>query len=705
MASNKKAQLLRLCSAVATLALLADTAAAQTAGTEEITVTARKREERLQDVPDAINVFTSARIEDAHIQTVRDVAQRVPNVSFTTGEQPGLLLINVRGIGQVRNGEPPIAVVIDGVQLYNINQITQNLFDIEQIEVLKGPQGSVYGRNAIGGAINIVTKQPSNEFTGRAELEFATGNDRRASAAISGPLVEDKLFFRVSGSTRSFDGNIQNELLHHPVNGENDNAFRLQLVATPTDRLKLDFRMSLDSVQSGAAWYTLVPPGADLNKILPVTADRLGVSHRLMRDYSFKVDYEMPFATLTSISAYSQMRAYLSEDFDFLPADLLSAVQTQPIRSWSEEMRLTSPQGSALRWQVGGYVLKTDQKIDSEIFLRPGASFLFVPFPIPAPTLFGATRATDDNLAYAFFGQASYRVLPDVELTAGLRYDVDQRNETDRGTAGSPKFDRSYNALQPKFSATWFLTDQAMVYASFGKGFRSGGFNPSARITKSFEAEKNTNYEIGAKTSWYDKRLTLNAAAFFTDVDNRQVYTFDQISASQTISNPIPKAEIKGVELELNAKPVQGLELDLALGAQDSEITKYDPRVFAGTGAAGDFTGKKLPQVPTYTYAASIQYSWPVLRDVMLRARAEFNGSSDFYWEVDNLDKRNALNLINLRLTAEYKNFALGLFVENLANERYVLDYNAQRFSGAPLGNYTLPAAGLRSGVQLRVQF
>jgi iron complex outermembrane receptor protein len=695
-----------LWSATAAISLLADAAVAQTAGPEEITVTARKREERLQDVPDAINVFTAAKIEDAHIQSVRDVAQRVPNVSFTSGEQPGMVLLNVRGVGQVRNGEPPIAVVVDGVNLYNINQITQNLFDIEQIEVLKGPQGAVYGRNAIGGAINIVTKQPGNEFSGRAEFEYGSGDDRRIAAALSGPIVQDKLSFRVSGSMRSFDGSIQNETLHLPVNKETDNQLRLQLVATPTDKLKIDFRMSLDAVAGGAAWYTLVPPGTDPNKILPVTEDHLGVSHRLMRDYSVKVDYDTSFATLTSISAYSQTQAYLFEDFDFLPANIITANQTIPTRTWSEEMRLTSLPESKLRWQVGGYVLKTDSKIDSEIYLQPGASFFVVPFPVPPNTLFGATRATDDNLAYAFFGQTSYRVLPDVELTAGLRYDVDQRNEIDRGAPSSaPHFSRTYQAAQPKFSATWFLNEQAMIYASVGKGFRSGGFNPSDRITKSFEAEKNTNYEIGTKTSWFDKRLTFDAAAFFTQIDNRQVYSFDQISASQTISNPIPDSEIKGVEFELTARPTTGLEFEASLGLQDSKINKYNPGVFAGTGAAGDFTGRKLPQVPTYTYSVAVQYSVPVLQDVMLRARAEFNGSSDFYWEVDNLDKRDALNLVNLRLTAEYKNFTAGLFVENLMNERYVLDYNAQRFSGAPLGNYSLPATGLRSGVRLGVRF
>lgn len=237
------------------------------------------------------------------IDNIRDVALNVPNFSISAAEQPGIVLINIRGVGQVRNGEPPVAVVIDGVQLSNVNQFTQDLFDIERIEVLKGPQGAVYGRNAIAGALNIVTRQPTNAFEAMVEGTVGTGSDLRARASVSGPIVEDKLLFRLAGAVRSFDGDIDNETLNTEVNDEESNSLRGSLLATPSENLTIDIRGSRTESHSGAAWYAFVPPGAERTDLLPITADILGEVDRYLHDASVKIDYEAPGVTLTAISA------------------------------------------------------------------------------------------------------------------------------------------------------------------------------------------------------------------------------------------------------------------------------------------------------------------------------------------------------------------------------------------------------------------
>jgi iron complex outermembrane receptor protein len=673
---------------------------------EEIVVTARKREERVQQVPDSVSVFTASTIEDAHIQSLSDVSKLVPNLSVSTGEQPGLLLFNIRGIGQVRNGEPPIAVVVDGVQLFDINQISQGLFDIEQIEVLKGPQGAVYGRDAIGGAINIVTKQPTNDFAGWIQAGGGSGGDRELQAAISGPIVTDKLLFRFNGALKDFDGDIKDVYNGQEVNDENTQAGRLQLIATPTDNLKIDLRANVDNIHSGAAWYTFIPPGDTSNAILPIVENRIGRSSRLVDDFSVKVDYDATFATLTSITALAFTHVNLTEDFDYFPQDYLEGVQGQSDRQLSEEFRVTSPTDQALHWQVGSYVLNTDSKIDSVLYAEPGASYLLVPFQITSPLIASATRASDHNVAYAFFGQASYRPLPEFELTAGLRFDTDDRAEIDRGEVGNPEFTHNFYALQPKGQASYFFTDDAMGYISIGKGFRSGGFNPSDRVTRVYQAETDVNYEIGVKTSWFDKRLTANAAGFYTQVQNRQVYLFDETTATQIIASPIPHSEIEGVEAELDARPVSGLTVQLTGGLQDSRITSYNPAVFAGTGITGNFTGKSLPEIPGYTYSMAVQYAMPTYDEVILTPRIEFNGSGGrYYWNIDNTAERSSINLINLRLTAEYHFLSLTGFVENLSGKKYILDYDQQNFSGSPFGNYNEQSPGRRYGIQLRAEY
>jgi len=225
---------------IATMPAWAQEASSETAAhsgeVEQIVVTARKREERVQDVPDSISVFTAAALEATRIDNVKDVALRVPNLSIVEAQQPGVALLTIRGVGQARNGEPPIAVVVDGVQLSNAYQITQDLFDIERIEVLKGPQGAVYGRNAIGGAINITTKQPTNDFEGFIQGSYGTGQDWRLSAAISGPIVPDKLLFRLAGSLRDFDGDIEsvNAPRSKEANWAQDKNIRGSLLFTPS---------------------------------------------------------------------------------------------------------------------------------------------------------------------------------------------------------------------------------------------------------------------------------------------------------------------------------------------------------------------------------------------------------------------------------------------------------------------------------------
>ncbi|MDT9598801.1 TonB-dependent receptor [Sphingosinicella rhizophila] len=671
----------------------------------EIVVTARKREERLQDVPESIAVFSAESIEAANIENIRDVALNVPNLSISSAEQPGIALINIRGVGQVRNGEPPVAVIIDGVQLSNVNQFTQDLFDIERIEVLKGPQGAIYGRNAIGGAINIITRQPTNEFEGRIEGSYGTGDDFGARAAISGPIIADKLLFRLSGSFRSFDGDITNETLDQKVNFEDSNSIRLSLLARPSDDLTIDIRGSRSENQSGAAFYSYVPPGAQRTDLLPITGDILGEVDRTLYDASVKVEYRAPFATLTSISAYTRTKFALVEDFDFLPFDFLSGEQRFKSDAWSQELRASSDDGP-VDWMFGVYLLKTDSTLDSEIYARPGAGGVLFPFPIPAPMLFVATRSTDDNLAYAGFGNVSFRPLPKLEISVGARYDVDERKQLDRAAPGQPTYEATFKSFQPKASLTFFASDAVNLYASAGKGFRSGGFNPSDRITRRYKSEENLSYEAGIKTSWLDRRLTFNAAAFYTDVDDRQIYLFDQVTGSQIITNPIPKSRIVGVEFDLSARPVPGLDISLSGGLLDSDIRRYDTDVFAGLPAEGDFTGNELPQVPNWSYAAAVQYRIPAGSDLTITPRLEANGrGGDFYWEVDNRDKRGAVHLVNARLSFDYRNFGVTAFVENLFDEEYLVDVVAQRFSGAPLGDYNMRSPGRRFGVIARAKF
>lgn len=671
----------------------------------EIVVTAQKRAERLLEVPATVSAFTSERLQAANIRNVSDVSNNIPNVSISQAEQPGIVLLNVRGVGQVRNGEPPVAVVIDGVQLNNVNQFSQDLLDVERIEVLKGPQGAIYGRNAIGGAINIVTRGPTDYFTGAVQGTLGTGLDRRGEAVVSGPIAGDKLMFRLSGSVRDFDGDIHSQTLDRDVNQETANSVRLALLAKPSEGLSIDLRGSRSENHSGAAYYSFVTPGAERTDILPILGDIPGKVDRYLYDASAKIDYDLPFAKLTSISGYTHTKFHLIEDFDFLPADYLSGDQAYHGETWSQEVRLSAT-GTSFDWMVGAYLLKTKQSLDSTLFVRPGAGGVLFPFPIPAPTVFTRTAVTDDNVAYAGFGNLTYRPSSLFEASLGVRYDIDDRQQTDEVTAGNPQFNKTFRSFQPKLTLSYKPNRDLNFYASAGKGFRSGGFNPSPRIARIFKSEENVSFELGGKSALADGAVTLDGAVFYTRVKNRQIYLFDNLSGSQIITNPIPRSRIMGVEAELTARPVQRVDISLSGGLIDTKVLRYDTSVFAGTAAAGDFDGNDLPQVPTWSYNAAIQYSLPVSGRLELTPRVEVNGKGGrFYWEIDNRDRRGAVNLVNLRLTAKIDKFSITGFVENLFDKIYLVDVVAQRFSGAPLGDYNMRSYGRRIGVTARASF
>jgi len=648
----------------------------------DILVTARKQSESIREIPDSIQAFSATAIERAGISSINDLSTVVSGFHIVEAQQPGVALINVRGIGQVRNGEAPIAVVIDGVQQISANQLTQELFDIEQIEFLKGPQGALYGRNALGGAINIVTRQPGNEFMGSVEAGYAQGDDFRLKGYISAPLG-DKAGLRLAAGYRNRDGQIYNSTLDTDVDFDKTANVRASLRLTPSERLKIDLTGSYLDQKAGASYYRSGPPNASRE---PVVANLLGEGKRDLGDTSARIEFDLGGATLQSVSAYSSVRSDLFEELDWEAADLLAATQTLKVDAVSEELRLSSSDpGARLRWVTGVYYLHTRQTLETIVFLQPGLSGL--PDPIPASIL----RARDRNNAYAAFGQFVYGLSDRFELTGALRYDIDRRSQTDLQppTPTSPtRFKATFRSLQPKLSLAYKFPGGGLGYATVAKGFRSGGFNANAVVTRQFEKEELWNYELGFKSILADRKLFINGAAFYTPIDDRQVYGLDLTAgAAQFIANPIPKSHILGAEIEMTARPAPGLDLSFGATLLDTKIDRYDRSVFAGTAANGDYKGNKLSQAPGYSLNAAIQYTAELKGGSRLVSRFDVSGSGgDFYWEIDNADRREAVWLANARLAWVTDRFELSVYATNLFNRQYDLEFVPPAFSGIITG-------------------
>jgi len=643
---------------------------------EDIVVTARKRPESVNTVPMSVTAVTAATIERAGITSIDKLSVLVPGFTQVQEQDPGTNVITIRGITQVRFGEPPVALVVDGVQASSPDEGTQNLSDIERIEVLKGPQGATYGRNAIGGAINITTKTPTNTMENALSVEGGNGGYYRFFADSSGPIIDEKLLYRLSGSYSNFDGLINNVTLGQKVDNTQSYDFHGRLIYKATDRLTFDLRGGLEHLNGGSAYYFPIPATGSANDVYPVVANRAGLGQRRLGDASLKIDYDLGGPTLTSISAYAYTRAAtLGQDLDFFPYPLepgfggLTLYQDRKVRGLSQELRLTSASTGPFRWLIGAYYLNTHRDVSSQVYLDLGP-----PTAANAGPVLSDLPELDRNNAYALFANGDYDITRALKLSLGLREDWDDRHQTDPLTAS--QMQRTFAALQPKASLSYFFEPDQMVYMSAGRGFRSGGFNqPSLLFNREYDAETADTYEAGTKLSLAGRKVQLNAAAFYTTQRNVQVYRFDATTGAQGILT-IDKAHHYGVEGDLSARIGAGFRVNLGGSLINSRIDDYN-----GTSL---YVGNKLPHVNGFQYDAGLQYDTKVTEDMSATARVDLSSFGDLYWFIDNAAKQNEVRLVNARLIVTKAALSLTLSAENLFNRRYDTDYFSSFFAGTP---------------------
>src|SRR5690606_16111446 len=446
------------------VALAATDVLAQAQALEEIVVTARKRAETLEEAPVSVRAFTEAEIASAGIETPHDFIGLTPNVTLVQTQNAGNSFINVRGISQARNSEMSVAVLVDGVLMSNPAQFNQQLFDIQQIEVLRGPQGALYGRNAIGGAITIVTQQPTDETAGKFEIGADSGPGYTARGTISGPLGNSEtLKYRLSGSYVDTDGYIDNTFLGEEADPYRDLSGRLKLLWQPSDTFSADLRLSASSLDTQALYFNIAAEVDDTS--LPVRVNNPGVNERDMLSFSLKLEWEGDYGSFTSITAYDDLEELLTGDqFSFLPREEsflnvetsgfgdfirfltgesvvdLSQTQFLDTDSLSQEFRFASPTEQPVRWIVGAYGISTDRYISTgnqidlgngvfPVYREPRPSVFTNGLTDPSPQL-GLLEDAQDNFAWAVFGEVAWDLSDTFEAAVSLRYDEDTRENT-----------------------------------------------------------------------------------------------------------------------------------------------------------------------------------------------------------------------------------------------------------------------------------
>ncbi|HEY6644348.1 TonB-dependent receptor [Povalibacter sp.] len=697
-------------------------------GLEEVIVTARKRDESSLDVPVAVNVFTAADIQAAGIERPQDFIDLTPNMTLVQTQNQGTSFVTVRGISQARNSEPSVAVVIDGVAMANPSQFNQELVDIESIQVLKGPQGGLYGRNAIGGAILINSKQPTDKFEGRVSAGYDSGPGYKVGATFSGPISET-LKYRVTASYLDTDGYTDNSFLGEEADPYKDLSARALVLWEPNDDFRADLRFYMSDVSTQALYFNITESVNDTS--LPVRVNNRGVDDRDMYGVSLKLDFDTAMGTLTSVTAYDKLEEMLTGDqFNFLPIpesvlfQFFGSDQAQhqflDVEAVSQELRLTSPADNRLRWIVGAYAIATDRFISTGNVFDLGTGVIpevrRTPLPLFNPQ-FTFLADSQDNFAWAVFGELSFDLSDRIEASLALRYDEDERENT---TETPPEFlptesgftgevrKHTWDELQPKVTLRYKPSDESTFYIGYSRGFRSGGFNQTgvgaaniAGIDDLFDKETADTYEAGWKTELLDRRLKANLSVYYTKANGSYFFVFDPNTSTQNLGN-LGDVDYKGAELELQARIGDGFDAYLGVGYTDSEIKQSD--------RDPTDVGKQAPLVSEYSVNVGLQYrrNLSAFDNGSFFVRADYDLTGPTWFYPDNFTERDKVSLVNLRAGIDTGSWSFTAWAKNLTDEEYNAEWSpGPQFFPNPgyTNNFVFKALPRRWGVDVSYRF
>lgn len=606
---------------------------------ETITVTAQKKEENVQEVPLSISVFSEIDIVDQKIESVKDIAPFTPNLMLFDNSGAGNFTTTIRGIQSSGTSlSTSAALLIDGIPILFANGLDETLMDIERIEVLKGPQSTLYGKDTEAGAINIITRKPDNDFRGKIGAEFGSDDKRQYSFSTSGPIVKDKFYVGISGQHYEKDGFIKNTYLDTISDDRENNSGKITLRWTPGDNLDL-LLISSKAKRDDGKWN--VNEISATKPLIHTNSEEYSKTDSFMN--SLKIEYDNGLYQFNSTTTQRKFDLDVFNDYDYSVATGYHVVEDNSYEKISQEFRLSSQRGG-LNWLIGFYADKDDNRQKNLTTMSSGSSQTFRNF---------------DSDSIGFFAHADYQINEKTSIVTGLRYDRDDKEYEDKLDKSNNE-ETSYSELSPKLTFKYKQTQNIMTYGSIAKGYRSGGFHPFSApgYKKSYDKETLWNYEIGCKTSFMDNRFFINGAVYYMDIDNMQVKS--AVDRGLSYMSNAAKATSKGFELEATAKATRNLKFFTSFGYNVTEFDNFEDYF-------GNYKGNKNPYAPKYNYNVGAQYR----NQQGIYARADLNGYGKTYLDNANQYDRKAYNLVNTKVGYEAKKFDIYFYANNLFDKEY----------------------------------
>lgn len=711
---------------------------------EEIVVTAQQREENMQEVPISISAFTSDAIERNMFSDVSEYVVRTPNASFTSDGSKSRRKISIRGVTNSLPASNAIKTSTFGFYVDGFNvagsSINPPIMDIERIEILRGPQATYFGRNALGGGISITSKKPGDELSGSVMLDYSSFDTWDVEAVLNVPIIEDIFAARINGKYTKTDGNIKNI---NPLGGGNDAVYKYVKASfrlTPSEDLTIDLVGTYanenvgmrEGVPSGVfskfAGDVLFAgfPDLDGDGLADPDPDGIGFypTNRNLANFnapqevgtSFKylvgtVQYDMDGISLKSITGYIESDFFLRGDIDGGSGDYFNEFRTVPRNSFSQEFRVQNTGDGPLLWNVGVLYAKDNGVSENRTLVGSEE-----PFGLPDGSLIDGSDENGSSTNWSVFGQADWSITEKLTLSLGGRFSSEKVETIVEGFSGvtitNVSLNKTFKDFSPRIAANYAFSEDVNAYATVSKGFKSGGVQVSPFPgAESYEPETLWNYEIGLKTDLLDGRLRMNMAAFYMDWTDLQ--TAFQQAGTDGDGNLIlfggidnaEKAVSKGFEVSATALISENFVVNVNVGYLDA---KYKTFIAFLQGSNRVLDGMTIPNSPKWTLSADAEYNFELSDNIDGYVRGEWLYRDSIHSTNEGLISGNifpwlvpSYDFVNLRAGVNFDNFSVVAYAENLFDSVYYTNAYQKAFSG---GVHIEPSYR-RFGVRLTYHF
>ena len=653
----------------------------------EVTVTAEKRENNLQQVPLAVSALTAKQVKDYRLWNSNELTAIIPDL-YADNPGDGRNVTSIRGI-VTTSYDPAVATYIDGVNQFSLDTYIPTLSDIERVEVLRGPQGTLYGRNALAGVINIITKQPTNEVSEFAEVNAGNYGLQRYNVGLRVPLIKDKLYAGASLLYSRQNGYYTNDVTNSSFDKQHMLYGNYYVKFLPAQNWMVTANVKHRENRNNGA-FPLVNGAADaLAHPFHLSQDAGAKMIDNTFNSSLVIGYTGSKVNFSSISAYQDNYRYYNAmlDADFSPADIVTIYNNygnrfNKVNVFTQELRLSSGHAKQkLQYTAGAYYFHQNNPVKQATHYGKDAGIYQVP-DVDFSTI-STSGSKGDGVA--LYGQLEFAFTTRLKLTAGIRYDDERRTlsvkeeyqkdgEEVLTTVPDTAAKVTFHAFSPKASIQYVLSAQNNLYGTYSRGYRVGGLSPlNGDLTapvglSAYYPENSNNYEIGSKNTFFNNRLRINLAAFATYINNAQVPTLVLPEAITIIKNT-GKLKTRGLEAEVSASPAKGWLIDYNAGILH---TRYKSLKISQNRTEVNLDGKKQIYTPSATSMLAMQYSIATGKETKLLLRGEWQYRGNLYFDFANTIEQKAYSLLHARAGFEAKYFGIYVWCRNMLDKKYI---------------------------------